>query len=309
MLGASAPAYAARPEDEHAAAVEAFHRGTQLVETGRLEGAIAAFREALSHEPASVGARLDLADCYEKIGSPASAWRQYAIAEVYATRASDQRREMARSSAARLANGLLVVTLSGPRVPGLEVRVDGDPIGDELLERAEIAVAPGRHRFDLVAPGKRLAARDVSGVAGETRSIALTFDPEPPPAARSEPPPLPDEEPRAETSSSRHAWGVALGALGVAGIAVGAVAGAVATSDKSRLEGEAHDPTVGLSRFNADRSTADTFANVSTGALIGGGVALVAGVVLYLTTPTLDSHARAALGPVPGLCSGLTLRF
>jgi tetratricopeptide (TPR) repeat protein len=293
------PARAAQPEPEHAAAVESFRRGTQLVEAGRMQEAIDAFREALRHDPASVGARLDLADCYEKIGAPASAWREYAIAEAHARQANDPRREMARTSGAHLETGLLLVTLTGSRVSGMELRVDGDPVAGEIVDRGVIAVAPGRHRIDLSAPGKKPIAQDVAGGAGETRSVALAFDDDSPR----------DVTPRDErsgtvsssSSSAQRTWGVAIGVLGLAGAALGSVAGAIAVSDKSDLEREAHDASVGSTRFYADRSTADTFANVSTAALIAGGVALVAGVGLYLTAPSSSGlPLRAGVGQGAG---------
>jgi len=85
-----------------------------------------------------------------------------------------------------------------------------------------------------------------------------------------------DEPSRADASSARRTWGIALGVLGLAGIAVGSVTGAIAVSDKSSLGQESHDAGVGSTRFYADRSTAETFANVSTAGLIVGGAALVA---------------------------------
>src|SRR5271170_3674623 len=132
-LAVSAPALAVPPEAEHEAAVESFRRGTQLGEAGPRESAIDAFREALQHEPASVGARLDLADCYEKIGAPASAWREYVVAESYARRANDPRQTMARSSAAHLEPRLLVLTVSTRDAPGVALRIDGDPVVPEVV--------------------------------------------------------------------------------------------------------------------------------------------------------------------------------
>jgi hypothetical protein len=296
-LVVSASALAAPPEGEHERAVESFRRGTQLVEAGQLQAAIDAFREALRHEPTSVGARLDLADCYEKIGSPASAWREYAIAEAHARRANDSRREMARSSGAHLQTSLLLVTLTGERARGLEVRLDGDPIAAEILERGSLAVAPGRHRVVLSAPDKKPVALDVSGAAGETRAVAIAFDDERVPS------PLP---PRANGSSERRTWAIALGAVGLGGIVLGSIAGAVALGDKSNLDREAHDPTVGPTRFYADRSTADTFASVSTGAFVVGGTALAAGVSLYvLARSSRPTALRAAIGPIAGGSTGV----
>jgi hypothetical protein len=306
-VSAATPARAttASPDAEHAAAVDAFKRGTQLVEAGRLEAAIDAFREALAYEPASVGARLDLADCYEKIGSPAAAWRQYAVAEVYARRASDPRRELARSSAAHLESSVLVVTLDGPRPAGFDARIDGEPIPAELLERSEIAVAPGRHRIDFLAANKRPAALDVAGAAGDRRAVTIAFGED----TEAAPPPVALEVHEAG-SSGRRTLGIALGAVGLASLAVGAATGGVAVADRSSLLQESRDASVTSGRFYSDRSTADAFANVSTITLVAGGAALVAGVVLYVTAPS--SRPATAFGFARTLASApgrVTLSF
>jgi hypothetical protein len=209
--------------------------------------------------------------------------------------------EMARSSGAHLEGSLLLVSLTGARLPGMDVRVDGDPVAAEIVERGMIAVAPGRHRVDVSAPGKRPIAQDVSGGARETRVIALAFDDDAAPAVTSR------EETSNGAGSGQRTWGVALGVLGLAGVALGSVAGAVAVSDRSSLQQEAHDASVGSARFDADRSTAETFANVSTAALIAGGAVLVTGVALYLTAPSSEHPIRTSVGSGAGGSTALIL--
>jgi tetratricopeptide (TPR) repeat protein len=279
-LATAGAARASPPVAEHAAAVESFQRGTTLVEAGKMQEAIEAFRDALQHEPASVGARLNLADCYEKIGSPASAWREYTLAESYAQRANDPRRALARSSAALLEPRLLVVALDGRGAPGASIRIDGEPVAPEILMAGTIAVAPGTHRLDAVASGKKRIARDVSGAAGEKRSFALEDEPREPSA---------DAGPGAW--SKQRTWGLVVGGVGLAGLALGAVAGGVAMAKKSTLEDEQHDPTVGAQRFNAQRATAGTLATTSTVGFIAGGMGLAVGATLYLTAPTSSGPA------------------
>ena len=278
----SAPTFAATDAD-HAAAVESFRRGTQLVEAGKLQDAVDAFREALQREPASVGARLDLADCYEKMGAPASAWREYAIAEAYARKAGDTRQSMARSSASALEGRLLLVRLLGGNASvAVELRVDGDLVAEEIVRRGSLAVAPGRHHVAITAPGKKPLSEEISGNAGETRAMAMVLEsesPQPPPA-RDEPPPAPPQAP-----SSQKTWGLVVGGAGLAAIGAGTVFGAVAVAKKSSLESESHDPSVGSARFYSDRSNADALATVSTVSLIAGGASLVAGIVLVTTAP------------------------
>jgi hypothetical protein len=278
------PALAAPSEAEHAAAVQSFRRGTQLVEAGRIEDAIKAFRDALQHEPSSVGARLDLADCYEKIGSPAAAWREYALADAYAHKANDRRQEMARSSLRHIEASLLVLTLTGDGAAGAELSIDGEPVAEEIVVRGTLAVAPGRHQIALSAPGKKALAWEVQGGAGETQAVTLNHLEAEPVAAAIHAAPASKAGPTRTglTGSTQRTWGVALGIVGLAGIALGSVAGGVALGDRSNLQREAHDPSVGAARFYADRSSADTFATLSTVAFIGGGIVLAGGTSLYL---------------------------
>jgi hypothetical protein len=288
-LLAARPAVAAPSSDsDHAAAVESFRRGTQLVEAGKLQEAIDAFRNALLREPASVGARLDLADCYEKIGAPASAWREYVVAESYARRAGDARQAVARSSAAGLEAKLFVVTLAGEAPAAMEVHVDGDSIPPPIVARGSVALAPGRHRFELTAPKKRPVSAELVGSGGETRALAILFENErsPMPLAAEETP-----EPARAAASPQRTWGFVLGGVGVAGVGAGAVFGALALGKRSSLQAESHDSSIGSARFYADRSNADTLATVSTVAFIAGGLALAGGIALVALAPTRRAGA------------------
>src|SRR5262245_43949171 len=69
--GITRPAFA--DDSAHDRAVAAFQEGRRYIEANNCDGAITKLRESLSYEP-SVGARLSLADCYEKTDALA-AWR------------------------------------------------------------------------------------------------------------------------------------------------------------------------------------------------------------------------------------------
>ncbi len=295
FLLAPTPALAAPPDADHAAAVESFRRGTQLVEAGKLQEAVDAFRDALQREPASVGARLDLADCYEKIGAPASAWREYVITGAYARKAGDAREAMARSSAAALEARLLVVKLVGPASSATQIHIDGDPVAEEIVARGSFAVSPGRHRVEITEPGKRPISVDLGGAAGETRALAIAFESEPPPARAHAEPRVP-----AARGSAQTTWGLLLGGVGLAGVGVGAAFGGLALSKRSTLESESHDPSVGSTRFYGDRSNADTLAAVSTAGFIVGGVALAGGIALLATAPSASPVGTIRLAPGVG---------
>jgi hypothetical protein len=291
------PCLAATPEANHAAAVESFRRGTELVEAGKLQEAVDAFRDALQREPASVGARLDLADCYEKIGAPASAWREYTIAEVYARKGGDARQAMARSSAAGLEARLFVVRLEGKGPPGMALQLDGDPVAEEIVSRGSFALAPGRHHLEMTAPGKRPTSVELTGAAGETRALTVALEDAPPPSSARIEESSGAAPPR---SSAQKTWGFVLGAVGIAGLGVGGVFGGLALAKRSTLESESLDPSVGSARFYSDRSNADLLAAVSTAGFIAGGVALAAGATLLATAPTGKRSGWIRVGPYVG---------
>jgi len=290
VLLVTAPAVAA-PPDGHAAAIESFRRGTQLVEAGKLQEAVDAFRDALQNEPASVGARLNLADCYEKIGAPAPAWREYVTAAGYAHKAGDARESLARSSAAALEARLFVVKLVGPTSGTMEMHVDGEPVGEDIVARASVALSPGRHRIEIIEAGKRPISVDLAGAAGETRALTIAFEPEPPP---------PPREPPHKPSSAQRTWGFVLGGVGIAGVGVGAAFGGLALSRRSTLETESHDPGVGPTRFYDDRTNANTFATVSTAGFIVGAIGLGAGITLVATAPSTSPVGLLRVAPSVG---------
>jgi hypothetical protein len=295
VLLVTAPAVAAPPDASHAAAIESFRRGTQLVEAGKLQDAVDAFRDALQHEPASVGARLNLADCYEKIGAPAPAWREYVVAAAYARKAGDAREALARSSAAALEARLVVVKLVGPTSSAMEVHVDGDPVGEDIVARASFAVSPGRHRIEIIEPGKRPISVDLAGAAGEIHALTIAFEPEPPPAPAGAP-----AEPSPHAGSAQRTWGFVLGGLGIAGAGVGTAFGGLALSRKSTLETESHDPSVGATRFYDDRTNASTLATVSTAGFIVGAIALGTGIALVATAPSTGPVGSLRVAPSVG---------
>ena len=115
--------------------MESFRRGTELVEAGKLQEAVDAFRDALQREPASVGARLDLADCYEKIGAPASAWREYTIAERVCAKGGRRTPGDGPLVGCGLEARLLRREARAEGVPRKDLQLDGDPVAEEIVAR------------------------------------------------------------------------------------------------------------------------------------------------------------------------------
>jgi len=174
-------------------------------------------------------------------------------------------------------NDLLTVT----------VTMDGKPLVDRL-EGTAISLDPGAHAFHFEAAGH--AAVDKSFVLHEgekDRRERIVFGaPAPavtPPAAAHVAEPSP---PRAESAlppTAPSSWkplataGVVVGAVGLAGVAVGSVFGLMAASDKSNAHCDANgycDP--------GPLSDARNHATLSTVGFVTGGVLLAAGVTLVV---------------------------
>ncbi len=105
-----------------------------------------------------------------------------------------------------------------------------------------------------------------------------------------------------------HPLGVAVGSVGLAGLALGGMFAALAKStDAHALSGECGgDPHACSAAGARDGVTAQGQARVATIALIGGGTLLGAGAVIYLTAP---GERRLSLGPAVGAGrAGLTLK-
>ena len=91
--------------------------------------------------------------------------------------------------------------------------------------------------------------------------------------------------------------GLSLGGLGVAGVVVGSVFGALATAawndQKSACGTPASCTSAGHAAALGDHSTLLTDGAVSTAAFIAGGVLLSGGAVLFFTAPGRASPATA----------------
>ncbi len=123
--------------------------------------------------------------------------------------------------------------------------------------------------------------------------VPVIVSPPPVTPVATEPPKPKPEEPAASSRSSRKTLAYAVGGVGVVGLGVGTVFGLMASSKKSESNDMGHcdansvcDP-IGKTARNA----ALTDASVSTVAFIVGGLAVAAGVVLYVTAPT-DAKAE-----------------
>ncbi len=97
--------------------------------------------------------------------------------------------------------------------------------------------------------------------------------------------------------------GAAVGGVGVAGVAVGAIFGALALSEDTQSFCSPTDTSTCTPAGASARSDAHTFAHVSTAGFVAGGVLLAGGVVLLATAPRAKAATAVGMvrvGPVWG---------
>ena len=231
-----------------------------------------------------------------------------------------------------------VVLVVPEQVLGLKdlvIHVDGVVI-DKAKFGVRLPVDRGEHVLDVSAAGKKTWDKTVALVEGAELSVAIqpledeappvkTGPTEPPPPTGNDikPPPNPippvggDKPPpdivrppgdtKNEFFSTQRILGLSLGVVGVGGVVAGAVFGNSAIEKRDESEAGGHCigdrcDEIGLPL----RQAAQDAGNASTGLLIGGGVALAAGAVLFLTAPkkVLPGQATIVLGPSSLYCFG-----
>ncbi|MDP8998715.1 MAG: hypothetical protein M3O46_01240 [Myxococcota bacterium] len=172
----------------------------------------------------------------------------------------------------------------GHDLGAVRVTMDGTLLLDKL-DGTAIAVDPGQHQFTFEAVGLRKDEESVVLREGEKdRRVRAVL--ESPVVAVHKGPEMADTG--ASDGTSRRILGLALGATGAAGIALGSVLGLVAkaTYDNAlQTECVAADPKNCTAQGLVDGHTAYTQATASTIAFIAGGALLLGGVVIYLTAP------------------------
>jgi hypothetical protein len=290
----------------HAKAVDLFSKARKRIAAGDCEGAIPRLVESIQAEP-SIGAELSLADCYEP-SDPLQAWRQVEEAARIATDNHDVRLDSVNQHAAALAAKLPTVQINLPaeqNLPGLEVRVDGVKVDSFIFLRGPVATTPGKHLVDASA-GAKAWSQSVETAAGQPVSVTVNLAeaapatpvaPATPPTPTPAPPPPPP--PEEAHGSPLRTVGFVVGGVGVAGLALGGVAGLVALSKKNSIESACKGNGAGTfsscqaapGSEDGARGAAATWANVSTASFIAGGALLVGGAVMIFAAPSSSGPA------------------
>lgn len=297
---------------DSAAAGALFDKGVAEMGSGNYQVACPALEESQRIDPRA-GTLFASAECQAKWGKIASAVARYEDYVGWVSRLPTDQQARHRD---RVATSQAQIARLKPSVPTLTIRlVAGAPSGTTikrdgaLLQGAALGVAlpadPGEHTLAVQAPGGPERTVKVDIAVGQNRLLELEAPPPPESEAKpeagakaSDPAPLlapsTEREPTADRNSSRRTIAYAIGGLGVAGVVVGGVTGALVLGKKSTItdncDGSACRNDAG---YDAARS-AKTLATVST---VGFGVGL-AGVavsaVLLLTGSKSDRAASSA---------------
>lgn len=315
--------------DAHAAPVpEAevlFRDGMNLLHQGNTAEACPKLEESQRLDPA-LGTQFHLAECYETVGKTASAW--FLFTDVEGRAAANQMSAQAKKAHARAAalepqlrRLTIVIPLAVASLPGLSVTRDGAPVSRASWGTA-IPVDPGQHVVRAEAPHREGWSGSITtGAPGSTVSLAIVPLAEAKPDAPEEAPP-----PKAQPAPARAPGGgeglrVAAGitgGLGLMGIALGGFFGVVALNKASDFESKRArycdanyrcDPDqVGpINRIAGDRTT---FADVSTGGFVVGGVLTAGAIALWIAAPPRrPGGASLSIAPSLGAVTGATVRL
>jgi hypothetical protein len=169
--GLALAVWVAPPRPAHAQSAQAevlFRDGKNLIKRGKL-GPGCDKLDASARLEASVGTLLNLGDCRDRLGKPASAWAAFRKAEALAKRTGgdDKRQAEAARRAAALEPRLSNLVIEVPsNVDGLVVKRDGE-IVDPAMWGSALPVDPGSYAIVAEAPGY-LAWRTVAPINLDT---------------------------------------------------------------------------------------------------------------------------------------------
>ena len=303
----------ATPQDQ-AVAQSLYDEAKKLMAASKWTDACPKLEESQRLDPTPV-TEFYLADCYERAGRTASAWTTFldlaATEHKSGGAKAAEREKVARDRAKALEPKLSQLVIDVPaavRVPGLVVKRDGEVVREGQWG-AQLAVDPGKHTFEASAPGKKTwtTTQDVQGAGTATtvhvEVLADAPAEAPPPASPAGTGALPATPPAADTTSSSplRTVGLVVGGVGVAGLAVGGIFGAMALSKNSSANSGHCGGSLG-SANQCDstgvslRSDAVNFGNISTIAFIAGGVLAAGGATLFLLAPSGHVQAAPAVG-------------
>ena len=293
--------------DDGGTAQALFDKGVADLENGRTETACPAFAESQRLDPRP-GTLFALADCEVALGKIASALGHYHEYIGWVSRlAEDQQTRHAE----RIALARAQVEALGAKVPTLVLSLSPSAPAGTVIERDGVAlqgaalgvalpIDPGEHVIVSRSPGHAEERLTINVTIGDAKQLELPFRPEAPPStAPPVPPPVTEKTalvsesesaPTGDDGASQRTLAYVAGGIGLAGIVVGAVSGALVLDRKATVNDEcvAH---VCSPEGKEAADSGQTLAAVSTIAFGVGLAGIATGVTLILTAP--DDRGRA----------------
>jgi hypothetical protein len=202
----------------------------------------------------------------------------------------------------------LVVSIEGVEARAVTASVDGTSVHSSLLSEGFL-VDPGTRRVSVVL-GEQQQSREFVAREGQTETLRMRFGPAAAAPGAAQPTSSPDEASSAsrEPLAAAHAdvsergthqrtvaW-LGLG-LGAAGVATGVVTASMALSKQAELEDEGCREGHCYNDQQRDVDAYQAFRSVSTAGFVIGGLGLVGGAVLLITSPRKRSVAGPGVVP------------
>jgi len=316
LAGLAAPAHADRAD-------QLFRKGKKLLAEKKYAEACTAFEQSDKLDT-QIGAKLNVARCYEDWGKLATAWRWYSEAEQMAIKAHDERVGKIHERVVEIDRDVPRLKLTLPADAVLDnvvIRLDGVELGAAELGAAR-RVDPGPHRIETIVAG----ASHGKTVPVERGGAEVVLDvpvrprgkqPAPPPSVAAGAPSLPRGSPAptltddADPGRTRRWLGLGGAGAGVVALGIAGIVTLNAHSDyQHALDGycggvvDMCDDT-GVSRTHSARHR----ANIATGVTLVGLAAIAGGFALYFTAPSAESREPHALylAPSVGDATGVVL--
>lgn len=272
-----------------------FKEGRELADQGKFKEACEKFEQSLELDPA-IGTQLNYANCHEKQGHNARAWRLFDSAADAEKITNPDRAKFARGRADALLPkvGVVILKLATPDAPTLTVSIAGRtvkpaPVITEIVDPGDVEISVTARaaqpfaRTEKVAAGKTVtlevpalaAAAPVGGGVADGGGTPVGID----------------TGERGPRRKSRVMLAYGVGAAGAASLVVGVALGLKARSDynaefgngcEERPDGPPlcfDDPSIKA------QNDAISLAKVGTVFGVGGLVLVGAGAVLFLTAP------------------------
>jgi hypothetical protein len=300
------------------------------------------YEEVVRIKP-GLGARIGLGDCYRAQGRLAKAWETYQavvdeVPEIVkrakgfkeqstAQKRGDEARARIQEIEPKLGWIVVVVPEALAAQPNLTVRIDAMVLAREKYG-VRFPLDRGEHVINVGAPGKKSWEKSVA--MGEGAELLVPLQPleddvppvktdpvvKPPPdkiipaigpVSGDKPPPDTKIGQKNDFFGPQRIAGLSLGVVGLGAVVAGSVFGLRAIEKRDASEVDGHCIANSCDEIGLPlRQASYDAGNASTGLFIGGGVALAAGVALFLTAPKRPASVQAAfvVGPSSLHCIG-----